>query len=77
MNHDDRMIAAKLKQRRAELKMSVADVVAALNDRGIDVAQKTVFGWENAVSRPNIIAFMALCRIYEITDILSYFDSNS
>ena len=76
MNDKEKRIAELLKARRAELKMSVGDVVAQLAERGIRVAPKTFFGWENAVSRPNVTAFLALCRIYGIDEILDYFEDS-
>lgn len=77
MDKHDKFIAERLKQRRSELGMSVSEVVDQLAALGITVAAKTVFGWENAVSRPNIKIFMALCRIYGVDDILGYFEDKT
>lgn len=69
----DKAIANALKDRRKELKLSIPDVVASLGDRGITISETTLYGYENAVSAPNVRVFLALCSIYEIDDIMEYF----
>jgi hypothetical protein len=38
---------------------------------GIDISAKSLWGYENLVSAPSIQTFLALCKIYEIEDVLS------
>ena len=69
-------IATALKQRRAELHLSTEEVVAALSDAGFKVSRKTLYGWENNVSSPNVRIFLKLCEIYQIDHIMGYFVSD-
>lgn len=70
---DSKIIADGLKRRRAELKLSIADVVFRMAEAGINVSPKTIYGWENNVSQPKVSAFLKLCDIYKIDDIIGYF----
>ena len=44
-------IAAMLKYYRKLKKLSVENVAAYLQDNGIPVASKTIYGWESGVSQ--------------------------
>lgn len=66
-------IADALKRRRAELHLSAEEVVAALSEAGYSVSKKTLYGWENDVSSPNVRIFLKLCEIYQIEDIMNFF----
>jgi len=37
------------------------------------IAKKTVYGWEEGISRPDMASFMALCKMYGIRDINELF----
>ena len=50
--------------------MSVDDVVIYLDENNVRVAAKTIYGWENDSSCPNINTFLLLCKKYDIKDIL-------
>lgn len=66
-------IANVLKQRRKELNMTIEDVVKELSYRGINIKDVTLYGYENAVSSPNVNTFIALCAIYHIENVMEYF----
>ena len=66
-------LANALKARRKELNMTAEDVVSALAAKGIAIKEVTLYGYENAVSAPNVQTFLSLCAIYQIDDIMQYF----
>lgn len=43
-------IAAVLKTKRKECKLSVKDVLQMLKSYGIEISDKTLYGWERGVS---------------------------
>ena len=66
-----KQIADLLKDKRLELGLTGLEVVQRLKQQyDIDLSDKTLYGYERAVSSPNIPLFLALCRIYEIEDVL-------
>lgn len=58
-------IAAILKQLRKSSHISVKQAVSRLQDYGIDIASKTLYGYESGLSMPNADVFVALCSIYQ------------
>lgn len=58
-----------LKSKRKELKMSVNYVLERLEEYGIIISSKTLYGWESGNRSPTIDSFMALCRIYGVEDV--------
>ena len=70
---DKKDIAAFLKAQRMQSGLSVAEVKSKLNAAGIKVAEKTIYGYENGVSMPGIPTFIALCDIYNVSDIVGSF----
>ncbi|MBR0126849.1 MAG: helix-turn-helix transcriptional regulator [Firmicutes bacterium] len=64
----DLNVASMLKKMRKESGFSSSDVVAALERKGINIAVKTLYGYENGVSMPNADIFMELCAIYNCTN---------
>lgn len=67
------MIAKVLKEARKRNALSVKDVVCKLENKSINVAEKTIYGWENGQSQPNIDTLLILCEIYNIKDIQETF----
>lgn len=67
------LIAKVLKEYRKQNRFSVKDVVCKLENKSIHVAEKTVYGWENGQSQPNIDTLLVLCEIYNIQDIMGTF----
>lgn len=66
-------VLQKLKNLRKQRKIKIESVVDYLQKNGIEVAVKTVYGWENGQASPSVQAFIALCSFYEIKDVLSLF----
>lgn len=67
------MIAKVLKEARKQNALSVKDVVCRLEDKSLNVAEKTVYGWESGQSQPDADTLLILCEIYNINDILGTF----
>ena len=59
-------IAPLLKSKRKDLGLSVREVLAKLHEDGIDVSDKTLYGWESGHRQPDADTFLALCQIYKI-----------
>lgn len=59
-------VAPLLKSKRKDLGLSVRDVLAKLHENGIDVSDKTLYGWESGHRQPDADTFLALCQIYKI-----------
>lgn len=58
-----------LKTRRKELNLSVKDVLEQLQNFGIDISDKTLYGWESGHRQPDADTFLILCNIYQISTI--------
>ena len=54
--------------------LSVNDVVIELGEKyGVNVAEKTIYGWESSQSHPTAPMLIALCDIYRINNITEVF----
>ena len=53
--------------------LTIADVVSTLKECSIDVADKTVYGWENGRAQPDLASLLVLCDLYHIHNILDKF----
>uniref|UniRef100_UPI004056561A XRE family transcriptional regulator n=1 Tax=Agathobacter sp. TaxID=2021311 RepID=UPI004056561A len=63
-------IGKMLKKYRKINALSVNDVVLELNDKyGVNIAEKTVYGWESNQSHPTSDMLIALCDIYKVNNI--------
>lgn len=62
-----------LKEYRKKNHFTVKDVSLMLHEYSIDVAPKTIYGWENGESNPSADILLTLCVIYNITDVLTTF----
>jgi len=69
----DNKIAAILKDCRKKTGLSGKQIVAMLKERGIDISEKTLLGYENGVGTPRVSTFFALCDIYKISNIMKEF----
>lgn len=58
---------------RKEKGLTRKEVSNKLHDLGIDISDKTLYGYESGRTTANADMFLALCKIYEITDIFSTF----
>lgn len=66
-----------LKAIRREKNITIQEVVDYIKqEAGIEVSPKTVYGWENLSSRPDVVCFIALCNLYEIENIQGLFKDN-
>lgn len=67
------VIAKMLKYYRKSNNLSVDDVAAYLDECGISVANKTIYGWESCQTQPDADILLYLCKFYRITDVLGTF----
>lgn len=62
-----------LKEYRKRNHLTVNDVSLMLHERSIEVAPKTIYGWESGQANPSADMLLTLCEMYNITDILAVF----
>ena len=62
-----------LRKMRNDSGKTVPEVSEHLMALGYKAAIQTVYGWERGLSQPNPDPFLAMCKFYGVTDILSYF----
>lgn len=67
------MMPKVLKEYRKRNHLTVKDVSLLLHERSIEVAPKTIYGWESGQSSPSASLLLSLCEMYNITDVLSVF----
>lgn len=67
-----------LKKYRKMNALSVRDVVYALSEKyGVNVAEKTVYGWESNQAQPTAAMLVALCDIYKINNVSDVFSEKT
>lgn len=59
---------------RKEYGFSRKEVAEKLHEMGIEISDKTLYGYETGRTSANADMFLALCNIYGIKDIFSTFD---
>ena len=64
-------VAMFLRDKRREKKMTGQEASDKLKMYGIDISKTTIYGYENCVSGPTVPTFIALCRIYEVEDVIA------
>lgn len=69
----NQLIPKVLKEYRKKNKYSVSEVALLLKERSINVATKTIYGWESGQSQPSADTLLALCEIYNVQNILNAF----
>lgn len=75
---DKQLIGLKLKEMRKNSGKNWKSILSELSEQyGIDVAQSTVYGYENGHASPDIDSFLALCVIYGCSDVLYEFGYTS
>lgn len=62
-----------LKEYRKKNNFTVNDVSLMLHERSIEVAPKTIYGWESGQANPSAGMLLTLCEMYNITDVLTAF----
>lgn len=66
-----------LKTRRKELGLPVKYVLEQLKNMGVNISDKTLYGWENSHRQPDVDVFLMLCKIYEINSIAGLTEETS
>lgn len=66
-------IAALLRNKRRDAGLTGGEVVQKLKAYGIDISDKSLWGYENCVSAPAVPTFIALCKIYGVEDLSEEF----
>ena len=66
-------IARVLKYYRKLHNLTVPDVAKALERTNTYVAEKTIYGWESGQTQPDADTLLKLCKVYQISDVLSTF----
>ena len=71
-------IGPVLKKYRRQNQLSIQDVVLELSDRyNIQIAEKTIYGWETNQAHPTSDMFVALCDIYKINNLSEAFSDGT
>lgn len=65
-------IANVLKSRRKELGLSIREVLGLLRPYGIDISDKTLYGWESGHRQPDADHFIVLCTVYGIESLSAF-----
>lgn len=66
-------LGKKLLEVRESAKITRAQLVELLKDKGFDVKTYTISKWETGVSKPSIEVFLAICDICRVMDIRQTF----
>lgn len=66
-------IAEALKEHRKSKHLSAAKVIELLKNYEIEISPKSLYSYESGHRQPDADTLMALCDIYEISDILGTF----
>lgn len=66
-----------LKSARNSVGLTPSEVVSSLKTFNIDISEKTLYGYENGHSSPQISTLFHLCDIYGIEDISGTFGFKS
>lgn len=66
-------IAIALRNCRKKMKLTGPVVVQKLHDMGIDLTVKALYNWETARCQPDFQAFMGLCDIYGLDNVMQEF----
>ena len=61
---------------RTGASKTVREVSEYLKSNGMDISEKTIYGWENGHSQPSPDALLLLCSFCGIDDVLGHFGYN-
>ena len=67
------LISTGLRRCRQKKGLSVKRVAELIQETGVRISPKTIYGWENGRSYPDVGTFLLLCMHYEVEDILGEF----
>ncbi len=71
------IIGEVLKKYRKANGLEIHDVSILLKERyGLDIADKTIYGWESNQAHPVTDTFVALCEMYHIADVGKEFSTD-
>ena len=70
-------IASTLKKLRNQQNIQIDEVIEKLKEYGIYISVKTLYGYENDVSKAPANTVMALSQIYGVDDVLQTFGYKS
>ena len=73
MEDSSRKLGSKLSELRKARKMSQQEVAKLVSVGSDPISNRAVSKWETGDTLPNAEQFLALCRIYDIRDVLSTF----
>lgn len=65
----NQLIGQVLRKYRTQSNLTVKEISELLLSDGINVAEKTIYSWENGYSQPNPSTLFVLCKHYGIRDI--------
>lgn len=67
-------VMGDLKEIRKRKDLTVADVADCMQkETGNKVSIKTIYGWEEGNSKPDIVSFVSMCNLYEVSDVMGLF----
>lgn len=66
-----------IKDKRHEFNFTAKEVIQKLKSYGVEISDKTLWGYENGVSSPSVPTFIALCKIYEMEDLFFQIQNKS
>lgn len=66
-------IAEVLKNHRKSMRLTATEVTARLAAYGVDLSPKSLYSYESGHRQPDADTLMALCKLYEIKDVLAAF----
>ena len=64
-------IMQKLREVRKSKDITIDELYHFLLENNIQVAKKTVYGWDSATTTPNVKTFLIICKFYGIKDVYS------
>ena len=70
-------IGDKLRKLRERNNLTRKEAVDKLQSLGIEISDKTLYGYESGRNAANADMFLALCKIYNCTNIANEFSNNS
>lgn len=59
----------RLKQARVLSGYSVKEAIEAFRSQGVDISEKTLYGWERGIRTPDADVFLCICRAYQIDSV--------
>ena len=64
-------IMQKLRKVRKSKDITIDELYHFLLENNVQVAKKTVYGWDSATTTPNVKTFLLICKFYGIKDVYS------